>query len=133
MDATYFVEQTARFLSRPHEKPFFLIVSFYEPHSPYYFPVEDRGRFQPATFPVPVPGPEDAGQIPAIFRDLTPAEKQGIAAAYYTSVEFLDREVGRVLAALEKSGQAQNTLVLYTADHGYLLGQHGRFEKALQL
>jgi choline-sulfatase len=91
--------------------------------------VEDRGRFDPATFPVPPVGPEDAGQIPALFRDLTPAEKQGIAAAYYTSVEFLDREVGRVLAALEKSGQAQNTLVLYTSDHGYLLGQHGRFEK----
>jgi arylsulfatase A-like enzyme/zinc transporter ZupT len=129
MDATYFVEETDRFLSGPHQKPFFLIVSFYEPHSPYYFPVEDRGRFQPSTFPVPEVGPEDADQIPAIFRDLTPAEKQGIAAAYYTSVEFLDREVGRVLAALEKSGQAQNTLILYTADHGYLLGQHGRFEK----
>ena len=129
MDATYFVEETARFLSQPHAKPFFLIVSFYEPHSPFYFPVEDRGRVTPSSFPVPVAGPEDAGQIPAVFRDLTPAEKQGIAAAYYTSVEFLDSKVGQVLAALEKSGQAQNTLVLYTADHGYLLGQHGRFEK----
>jgi arylsulfatase A-like enzyme/zinc transporter ZupT len=129
MDATYFVEETDRFLSQPREKPFFLIVSFYEPHSPFCFPVEDRGRFQPSTFPVPTVGPEDKDQIPAVFRDLTPDEKQGIAAAYYTSVEFLDRKVGQVLAALEKSGQAQNTLVLYTADHGYLLGQHGRFEK----
>jgi choline-sulfatase len=129
MDATYFVEQAARFLAQRRKNPFFLMVSFYEPHSPFYFPVEDRGRFDPATFLVPAVGPEDAGQIPTLFRDLTPAEKQGIAAAYYTSVEFLDREVGRVLAALEKSGQAQNTLVLYSSDHGYLLGQHGRFEK----
>jgi arylsulfatase A-like enzyme/zinc transporter ZupT len=129
MDGTYFAEQAAHFLSQPREKPFFLIVSFYEPHSPFYFPVEDRGRFQPASFPVPPVGPEDDGQIPGIFRDLTDAEKQGIAAAYYTSVGFLDRKVGDVLAALEKSGQADNTLVLYTADHGYLLGQHGRFEK----
>ena len=128
-DATYFVEETERFLSKPREKPFFLFVSFYEPHSPFCFPVEDRGRFQPSSFPVPPVGPEDAGQIPAVFRDLTAAEKHGIAAAYYTSVEFLDRKVGQVLAALDKSGQAQNTVVLYTADHGYLLGQHGRFEK----
>jgi choline-sulfatase len=129
MDATYFVEQAAHFLAEPRQKPFFLLVSFYEPHSPFYFPVEDRGRVDPSRFTVPPIGPEDAWQIPAIFRDLTPAEKQGIAAAYYTSVEFLDREVGRLLAALEKSGEAQNTVVIYIGDHGYLLGQHGRFEK----
>jgi choline-sulfatase len=129
MDATYFVEQAAHFLAQPRPKPFFLMVSFYEPHSPFNFPVEDRGRIDPSRFSVPVVGPEDAGQIPGIFRELTPAEKQGIAAAYYTSVEFLDREVGRLLAALEQSGQAQNTLVIYIGDHGYLLGQHGRFEK----
>ena len=129
MDATYFAEEASRYLSQPREKPFFLMVSFYEPHSPYYFPVEDRGRFQPATFPVPPVGPEDSGQIPAVFRDLTSAEKQGSTAAYYTSVEFLDRKIGELLAALERSGHAQDTLVLYTADHGYLLGQHGRFEK----
>lgn len=129
MDATYFVDEAARFLAQPHAKPFFLIVSFYEPHSPFNFPVEYRGRFQPATFPVPPVGPEDGGQIPAVFRDLTPTDKQGIAAAYYTSVEFLDRKVGDVLQALDKSGESQHTLVLFTADHGYLLGQHGRFEK----
>ena len=86
MDASYFVEEATGFLSQPHAKPFFLMVSFYEPHSPYYFPIEDRGRFQPSSFPVPPVGPEDADQIPAVFRDLTPAQKQGIAAAYYTSV-----------------------------------------------
>jgi choline-sulfatase len=129
MGATYFVDQAAHFLAEQRRKPFFLMVSLYEPHSPFYFPVEDRGRFDPATFPVPEVGPEDEGQIPAVFRELKPDEKQGIAAAYYTSVEFLDREVGRLLAALESSGHAQNTLVIYTADHGYLLGQHGRFEK----
>jgi choline-sulfatase len=129
MDATYFVDEASRYLAQPREQPFFLMVSFYEPHSPYYFPVEDRGRVQPSTFPVPPIGPEDAGQIPAVFRDLTSAEKQGSIAAYYTSVEFLDRKVGELLAALERSGHGQDTLVLYTADHGYLLGQHGRFEK----
>ena len=50
-------------------------------------------------------------------------------AAYYTSVEFLDKNVGRVLDALAESGHADDTLVIYSGDHGYMLGQHGRFEK----
>jgi choline-sulfatase len=129
MSGTYFAAQADRFLNEPREKPFFLLVSFYEPHSPFHFPVEDRGRFDAKRFDAPPVPPQDEWQIPAVFRSLTPQEQQGIAAAYYTSVAFLDRNVGRVLAALEKSGQADRTLVIYTGDHGYLLGQHGRFEK----
>jgi choline-sulfatase len=105
------------------------MVSFYEPHSPFHFPVEYRGRHKTEEFVAPPVGPEDDGQIPAIFRDLTPTEKQGIAAACYTSVEFLDANVGHVLEALKQSGEDENTLVIYTGDHGYMLGQHGRFEK----
>ena len=75
----------------------FLMVSFYEPHSPFRFPLEYAGRHEPAEFDVPALGPQDDDQIPAVFRDLTPREKQGIMAAYYTSVEFLDRNVGRAL------------------------------------
>jgi hypothetical protein len=52
-----------------------------------------------------------------------------VAAAYHTSVEYLDASVGRVLAALKQSGHDDDTLVVYLGDHGYLLGQHGRFEK----
>ena len=129
MAGTYFAQEAARFLGERKEKPFFAMVSFYEPHSPFYFPVEFQGRHQPAEFKAPQPGREDDGQIPEIFRKLTDAEKQGIIAAYYTSAEFLDRNIGVVLAALEKSGHAQDTIVLYTGDHGYMLGQHGRFEK----
>lgn len=129
MSGTYFAAEAARFLNEPREQPFFLFVSFYEPHSPFHFSVEDCGRFDPKLFDTPPVEATDDWQIPAVFRDLTPREKQGIAAAYYTSVAFLDRNVGRVLAALEKSGEAYHTLVIYTGDHGYLLGQHGRFEK----
>jgi len=127
--ATYFAQQADRFLNEPRDKPFFLFVSFYEPHSPFSFPIEDRGRFDLNQFDAPTVEQQDDWQIPAVFRSLTLPEKKGIAAAYYTSVAFLDRKVGRVLAALEKSGQADRTLVIYTGDHGYLLGQHGRFEK----
>jgi len=129
MPATWFAQEAEHYLAERRERPFFLMVSFYEPHSPFRFPVEYAGRHKPEEFPVIRPGPEDDWQIPEIFRDLSDREKQGIAAAYYTSVEYVDAKIGHVLEALEKSGQAENTIVIFTGDHGYMLGQHGRFEK----
>jgi choline-sulfatase len=127
--AEYFVNQAEQFLRQPRGNPFFLVVSFYEPHSPYNFPIEYRGHHHPTDFVAPSPGPEDSDQIPLVFKDLTPQQKAGSIAAYYTSAEFLDHSIGRVLAALERGGHADDTIVVYLADHGYLLGQHGRFEK----
>ncbi|MFN0053335.1 MAG: sulfatase [Planctomycetales bacterium] len=134
MPGTWLAQQAAEYLTSRRDNaaasaPFLLMVSFYEPHSPFHFPIEYRDRMRPADFAVPSVGPDDDSQIPAIFRDLTPLEKQGIAAAYHTSVEFLDRNVGLVLEGLERSGVADNTLVVFTGDHGYLLGHHGCFEK----
>ena len=129
MPGTFFVKQGEAFLAAERDRPFFLMVSFTEPHSPFYFPVEYRGRHDPVAFEAPRVGPGDDWQIPEIFRPLTDEQKRGISAAYYTSVEYLDKNVGLVLDALERSGHADDTLVIYTGDHGYMLGQHGRFEK----
>jgi choline-sulfatase len=129
MPGSYYARRAAAFLQEERRQPFFLMVSFTEPHSPFHFPIEYRGLHRPESFTVPKVGPADDAQIPAIFRDLTEQEKQGIIAAYHTSVEFLDKNVGFVVAALRDSGRDKDTLVIYTGDHGYMLGQHGRFEK----
>ncbi|HEY1339286.1 MAG TPA: sulfatase-like hydrolase/transferase [Bryobacteraceae bacterium] len=131
MKGTFLARQAGRYLEarKRDGKRFALWVSFMEPHSPYDFPVEDRERFDPALFPPPRLGPEDASQVPAVFNDLTEAEKRGIIAAYYTSVGFLDRNIGVVLKELADLGLDRNTFLVYSADHGYFLGQHGRFEK----
>ncbi|MBN2293009.1 MAG: sulfatase-like hydrolase/transferase, partial [Pirellulales bacterium] len=129
MPGTYFAHRAADFIEKKRDRPFFLFISFYEPHSPFHFPVEYAGRHDPGKFPVPKVGPDDDNQIPAVFRDLTDAEKQRITAAYYTSTEFMDKNVGLVLDALQRSGKIDNTLVIYIGDHGYMLGHHGRFEK----
>jgi choline-sulfatase len=130
MRGTYIANQGIQYLERwDRQKPFALWVSLQEPHSPYDFPIEDRDRFDPAKFAVPRVGPDDDRQIPLVFRDLSEQQKRGIIAAYYTSVSFLDRNVGRVLAALRRLQLEEDTFVVYTADHGYSLGQHGRFEK----
>jgi len=129
MKGTYLARQASQYLEENKDKQFALWVSFHEPHSPFDFPVEDDQRFDPAKFTAPRIGPEDAGQIPMIFRDLSEAERQGIIAAYYTSARFLDRNIGSVLNKLRDLGLDENTYIVYMADHGYCLGHHGRFEK----
>lgn len=129
MKSAWVAAQAVHYLQEHRDDRFALWVSFQEPHSPFDFPLEWRDRFAPNSFPVPRVGPEDHGQIPLIFRDLSPADKQGIIAAYYTSVNYLDRNVGVVLDKLRSLGLDNDTLVVYMADHGYSLGQHGRFEK----
>jgi choline-sulfatase len=129
MPDTYFTDLAARHLFQEHTKPFFLWVGFYVTHSPFRFPIEYRGHFDPSSFTVSEVAPDDVDLIPPVFRDLTDEQKRGIAAAYYTSVEYMDKNVGLILDALEKSGHADGTLVVFNSDHGYLLGQHGRYEK----
>jgi choline-sulfatase len=129
MRSDYCVDQALRYLDEKRNQTFALWVSLQEPHSPFDFPVEDRALFDPKRFTPPRIGPEDAGQIPLIFRDLSEEEKQGIIAAYHTSVHYLDRNLGRVLAKLRDLNLEENTCVVYLADHGYCLGHHGRFEK----
>jgi choline-sulfatase len=129
MKSAWQVRQASRYLEEHKRDRFALWLSFQEPHSPYDFPIEWTGRFNPAAFPVPRVGPEDPPQIPQIFRDLTPAEKQGIIASYYTSVNYLDHNIGRILDKLRQLDLERDTLVVYIADHGYSLGHHGRVEK----
>jgi choline-sulfatase len=129
MFGTFLASRAAQYLGEERAGPFFLYVSFYETHAPFWFPVEYRGHYDPRAFRVPAVTAADREVLPAVFRPLSEADKQGILAAYATSAEFLDKNVGLVLDALDRSPHAENTLVVFTSDHGYLLGQHGRFEK----
>src|SRR5262249_11777421 len=70
MIGTFIASEGCRFLEESKKDPFALWVSFHEPHSPFDFPIEYRDRYDPATFTAPRVGPEDAWQIPLIFRNL---------------------------------------------------------------
>lgn len=129
MRGAWYVKKAAEFLRTNREKPFCLWVSFNEPHAPFDFPIEYARKYRSQQMPLPDAGAEDERWIPTCFRDLTKADKQGIVASYYTSVEYLDKNVGLLLRELRDLGLEKNTLVVYVSDHGYLLGHHGRFEK----
>jgi choline-sulfatase len=128
-EGTFFARKAIEFLERKSDQPFCLWLSFNEPHSPFDFPIEYAGMFDPKRMPVGKTGPEDSRQIPKVFADLTEEEKRGIVAAYYTSVAYMDKNVGLVLDALRRMNLDGDTLIVYVGDHGYNLGHHGRFEK----
>jgi arylsulfatase A-like enzyme len=128
-EGTWFAGKAIEFLRENSGNRFCLWLGFLEPHSPFDFPIEYAGRYDPAKMPVTSAGPEDGRWVPAVFRDLTDADKRGIIASYYTSAEYLDKNIGLVLDELQKLGLSENTLVIFVGDNGYLLGEHGRFEK----
>lgn len=129
MEATFFADRAADFLRRHRAEPFALVVGFNEPHSPFKFPDDWPKRFSPDDFEAPATTPADRAAQPKVFRGLTPEQVKGIRAAYYTSISYVDSKVGRILDALDESGLAENTIVVYLGDNGYMTGQHGRFEK----
>jgi choline-sulfatase len=129
MQSAYFVDQAIRHFRSDRERPFAMVVSFYEPHSPFNFPVEWQGRFAAYQFRVPELSEQDRAEQPAVFAALSANEVLGIQAAYYSSLSFVDHQVGRLIKALDESGLSRTTLVVYVGDNGYMLGQHGRFEK----
>jgi choline-sulfatase len=131
MESTYFVDHAARFLEEHKKKsnPFALVVSFNEPHSPFKFPHEYVGRYKADQFSAPALSDFDRAELPKVFASLKPDDVKGIQASYFTSLNFLDHQLGKVLDALEASGLADETIVVYLGDNGYMLGQHGRFEK----
>jgi arylsulfatase A-like enzyme len=128
-EGTFMATEAVRYMRENKEKPFFLWVAFHQPHHPYYFPLEYRGKYKPEDMPLPAGSPEDDRWIPERFRNLTDDQRRGIIASYYTSVEYLDKNIGLVLDGIKANGLDENTLVIYLSDNGYLLNEHKRFEK----
>jgi len=128
-EGTYYASQAADFIKENREKPFFIWTAFFQPHHPYYYPIEYTGKYNPDDMPLPTGSPEDDRWVPEKFRKLTDIQRRGIIAAYYTSTEYMDKNVGLILDALKANGLEDNTLILYVSDNGYQLNDHKRFEK----
>ncbi len=126
---TFYANQAANFISENSEKPFFLWTAFFQPHHPYYYPIEYAGSYKPENMPLPTGSPEDDRWIPEKFRNLTKTQRRGLIAAYYTSTEYMDKNVETVLNAIKENGLEENTMIIYISDNGYLLNEHRRFEK----
>lgn len=134
-----FTDSAVDFLKeRKGEKPFLCYVAFNAPHDPRVAPKEYHEKYEAARLPLPdnfLPQhPFNNGDL--IVRDerlapwpRTPEIVRQHLADYYASITFVDAQVGRILAALKESGQYDNTLIVFSSDHGLAIGSHGLFGK----
>lgn len=123
-------------------KPFFCMMSIFEPHNPYeHFPEEMGALVDPSAIPAPIAACPADGKEPAdidrerkqsylgAFDSFSPSDLRKMRHGYHASVAYADLEFGRVLDALNRAGLAEDTLVIFTSDHGDMLGDHGLLVK----
>lgn len=144
--SAFLADEAEHFLAeRKGGEPFFLSVNLLEPHPPTYGPFNDA--YDPATVPVDGafcrPVEADASRHHRRRCELvaregyknhplnTEADWRRVRANYYGLVTLVDQAIGRILAALEASGEAENTIVVYTSDHGDMLGDHALMQKGV--
>ncbi len=136
-------------------KPFFCWSSFHDPHSQYLVPEPWASMYKPADMPIGrlTPGEHDKNPLPFRLTQLEAAEEarnqfkqfdeghynhhgyhshlqaedelRKDMACYYGMISFMDQQIGRIFRRLEELGQADNTLVVFSTDHGMFVGQHG--------
>ena len=118
--------------------PFFLAVGFVRPHVPFVAP---RKYFEPYLpydkLPLPEKIPGDWDDIPkaginyktSVNMKMDVRRQKKAVGGYYACVSFMDAQVGKVLDALRRSGEEDNTIVIFTSDHGYHLGEHDFWAK----
>jgi len=136
-----------QYLEKYKDQPFFLAVGFAKPHSPPTAPKKFFDLYDPAKMPLPpdfatrpaAPPGFPAISIPPrnadlfIGRDASPAEAREMIRAYYASVSFMDAQVGRVIEALDRLNLREKTIIVFWGDHGYHLGEKGKWSKAYSL
>ncbi|WP_018150207.1 choline-sulfatase [Leeia oryzae] len=121
------------------DRPFCMVVSMTHPHDPYAIPQEYWDRYNHADIDMPKVSAADVAADPHSLRlrhvsdmDSTPITDEQIRNArhaYYGAVSFVDDQIGEILTALEKTGQADNTIIMLLADHGDMLGERGLWYK----
>ena len=143
------------------KQPFFLHVSFPDPHYPFIVPEPYASMYAPAEMPPPLPPVTESHGMPELHQSVhfhrnatltradgrpvdriigTPphdysrygvADWQQVKATYYGMTSLVDASVGRILAALAQHGLRENTIIIFLSDHGDYLGDHGFYGKGL--
>jgi arylsulfatase A-like enzyme len=119
------------------EQPFFLAVGFVRPHVPLIAPERIFKNYPEEHSKLPDVPAGDLDDVPEPAAAMENARRYGMnatqqkqaLAAYYASVTFMDEQVGKLLDALDRLELRKNTIVIFTADHGYNLGEHGCWQK----
>jgi arylsulfatase A-like enzyme len=127
--------ECASFIRSDDQRPFFLFCSFVKPHPPYDPPEPYASMYAKAGFPPPVAREEEFATRPAFVRCrmdrallADAARLQDMRSKYFGLVTMLDKAVGDILDALEESGKRDDTVIVFTSDHGGTGSVNGRHQ-----
>jgi uncharacterized sulfatase len=120
------------------DKPFFLAIGFYKPHTPYVAPKKYFDLYPKDKIDLPkvaaedvkdVPKPALASTAPWPYFGVTKDQARECKQAYYAAISFVDAQIGKLLDTMDKHKLLDNTVVVFWSDHGYHLGEHGLWMK----
>ena len=119
------------------DAPFFLAVGFVRPHVPLIAPERHFAHYSDEDIELPFVPIDDLDDVPDEAKRFSNANRFGMdtaeqrkaIAGYYASVSFMDEQLGRLLDALERLGLSDDTIVVFTSDHGFNLGEHTSWQK----
>jgi iduronate 2-sulfatase len=119
------------------QQPFFLAVGFVRPHVPLVAPQRLVDQYPPDGIVLPVVPDGDLDDVPKSAAAMENMGRYGMntgqqrkaIAGYYASVSFMDEQVGKLLAAMDRLELRKNTIVIFISDHGYNLGEHSCWQK----
>ena len=130
--------ETIQLMKAHKDRPFFIAAGFYRPHCPYVAPKKYFDMYpldkvdiaaEPARHRDTLLPAATASNTPFPAFGVTPQQEREARRAYYATISFVDTQVGKLLDALEELGIADNTIVVFWSDHGYLVGEHGLWMK----
>ena len=128
-NATLMTDTALDFIERRRQEPWMLIVSWNPPHPPFRdAPPDLMKRYEPGGLQLRPNAVERVGRSVLGKRNWP---VRGNLQGYNAHITAIDREMGRILDKLEESGQADDTIVVYTSDHGEMMGSQGRSGKRL--
>lgn len=130
-------DEALKIIDARKDESFFLAVGMVRPHVPFVVPDTIFDEYPYPDMELPYVEPGDLDDVPDIAEwesnankyHMTGDEPQKAIQGYYASVTFMDQQVGRVLDKLEEYNLDNNTIIVFTSDHGYQLGQHTFWQK----
>ena len=134
---TWASERSIEFINRKHDAPWMLNINVYDPHPPFVPPKVYEEQFDKASLPGPYIEDGDAAtqqrlqevEFQPLQEEVTAEVGRDIQAKYYAMIAQIDDQFARILEALDASGQRDNTVIIFTSDHGEMLGDHGLVRK----
>lgn len=139
---TWITDLGIDFIRNNHDKPFFCHLSYVDPHDPYDPPAPYDCMFEPQDMKLPIPMAVDRYKTDILNNVLPFAGFENIReddtavrrlrALYHGSIKFIDDQIGRVLDVLNEVGQSDETVIIFTTDHGDMMGDHGFMTKGVK-